>query len=205
MKDKKEESESKEEKGGSMAKIVIIVVLSVVLAGGSAGAALYFSGIFSKNEEVATSETSGGNTTAPNAVRQRALYIPLDPPFVVNLDDNGTLRFMQINVSIMARRKEVIEEIGANTPRIKNDLLMLFARQKYSELALVDERERLRKEALQLVQDVMQEISGTRGVEELFFLPQPAGFSIRASVCRQPAAPGRYREGNGTPACSASR
>ena len=175
MKDKKKESdakdekESKEEKGGSAMKIVIIVVLSVVLAGGSAGAALYFSGVFDKKEEVARNETHGDDASAANAARSRALYIPLDPPFVVNLDDNGTLRFMQINVSIMARRKEVIEEIGANTPRIKNDLLMLFARQKYSELALVDERERLRQEALKLVQDVMQEISGTGGVEELFF------------------------------------
>jgi flagellar FliL protein len=119
-----------------------------------------------KKEEVATQTDVSED---PAESRDRALYIPLDPPFVVNLDDNGTLRFMQINVSLMSRNKSVIEAMGANTPRLKNDLLMLFVGQDYANLQLVEGREQLRQEALKLVQDIMLEIGNIRGVEELYF------------------------------------
>lgn len=159
------ESEGKKKAGG-MVKIILLILFALILAGGSAGGALYFSGMLNKKEKVV--KQSSGMEEATET-RDRALYIPLDPPFVVNLDDNGTLRFMQINVSLMSRDKAVIEEMGANTPRLKNDLLMLFVGQKYSELQLVEGRERLRQEALKLVQDIMLEISNVRGVEELYF------------------------------------
>jgi len=167
-KEEKSEEKTETKKKGGLVKILMIVIGGVILVGGSAGGALYFTGMFDKNKEVA-SKNGEPETAAPAEQRERALYIPLDPPFVINLDDNGTLRFLQINVSLMAREKSIIEEMGANTPRLKNDLLMLFAGQNYDDLQRVDGREKLRQDALKLVQDIMLEISNVRGVEELYF------------------------------------
>ena len=96
-------------------------------------------------------------------------YLAFDPPLVASLDDNGTIRFLQVTVELMARDEKVIAAVGAHMPVIRNNLLMMFGGQSVSSLTNRDEKEALRKQALAEVQKIMKANTGEPGVEDLYF------------------------------------
>lgn len=151
-------------KGGSMARMFVIGAIVLVSIAGAAAGVLYFTGALQASGSAETQETA--NLSDPKAV---PLYVPIDPPIVVNVEDGGVLRFLQVNVSIMARKKDVLDDVVNNLPRLRNDLIMLFGNKRYAELKQADAKEALREEALALVQRVVEEVSGSRGIEDVYF------------------------------------
>lgn len=97
------------------------------------------------------------------------LYLPMDPPLVVSLNDAGSIRFLQVTVELMARDEHVISELKTHTPVIRNNLLMLLGGQDIAALTSRDEKEKLRKSALAEVQKIMKATTGEPGAEDLYF------------------------------------
>lgn len=103
------------------------------------------------------------------------VYLPMDPPLVVSLEDQGAIRFLQVTVEVMARDEKILEDVKTHMPVIRNNLLMLFGGQSIANLTSRDDKERLRGEALAEVQKVLKanprrdkdKVKGT--VEELYF------------------------------------
>ena len=69
----------------------------------------------------------------------------LDPPFVANFGGDQVVRFLQVTVQILTREPETVEILKANDPVMRNDLLMLFANQKYEVVAQREGKEKLRR------------------------------------------------------------
>ncbi|MGH8219819.1 MAG: flagellar basal body-associated FliL family protein [Steroidobacteraceae bacterium] len=86
-----------------------------------------------------------------SAQKGPALYVSLDPPFVTNFEADQAVRFLQISVEVMSRDPATIDVIKSNDPVVRNDLLLLFANQKYAVIATRDGKERLRAAALAAV------------------------------------------------------
>ena len=63
------------------------------------------------------------------------IYLALDPPFVVNFQADQLVRFLQVSVEVMSRDQKTLDLLKANDPVARNDLLILFANQKYATLA----------------------------------------------------------------------
>lgn len=98
------------------------------------------------------------------------LYVALDPPFVVNFEAERLVRFLQITVQVMSRDPATIEIIKANDPVVRNDLLLLFANQKYASVATREGKEQLRAEALKAVKRVVAMAGGKpERVEAVYF------------------------------------
>jgi flagellar protein FliL len=97
------------------------------------------------------------------------LYLAMDPPLVVSLQDGGTIRFLQVTVEVMAREEKVIEQVKTHTPVIRNNLLMMLGGQTLASLTNRDDKENLRKQALAEVQRILQENTGAPGVEDVYF------------------------------------
>jgi flagellar FliL protein len=97
------------------------------------------------------------------------LYLPLDPPLVVSLDDNGSIRFLQVTVELMARDEHIINDLKTHTPVIRNNLLMMLGGQNIAALTNRDEKEKLRQLSLAEVQKIMKENTGEPGIEDLYF------------------------------------
>ena len=98
------------------------------------------------------------------------LYLALDPPFVVNFESEQLVRFLQITVQLMSRDPATIELLKSNDPVIRNDLLMLFANQKYPVLATRDGKEALRAQALSSVRNVLTASGGhSERLEAVYF------------------------------------
>jgi flagellar protein FliL len=98
------------------------------------------------------------------------LYISLDPPFVTNFQPNDVARFLQVAVEVLTHDKATADIIKANDPVIRNNLLLLFSNQKYSDLASAQGKDRLRAEALTAVRQVVAANGGDASrVDAIYF------------------------------------
>lgn len=101
------------------------------------------------------------------------LYLALDPPLVVSLEDKGTIRFLQVTVEILSRDEKVITDLKTNMPVIRNNLLMLMGSQSIQSLTNRDDKEQLRAQSLAEVRKILkanptgEATPGT--VEDLYF------------------------------------
>ena len=98
-----------------------------------------------------------------------AQYFSFDPPLVVNFDDTQAVRFLQLQIDVMARDEKVIEQVKQNSPAIRNNLLMLMNNRDYKTLMTREGKEALRQECLKEVQRILKKETGASGVEDLYF------------------------------------
>jgi flagellar FliL protein len=104
------------------------------------------------------------------SVKMPALYVALDPPFVVNFDAGAGARFLQITVQLMTRDAHMAEFAKAHEPVIRNDLLLLFGNQKVEEVSTRDGKEKLRAAALEAVRKIIATEGGKpEELEALYF------------------------------------
>jgi flagellar FliL protein len=103
------------------------------------------------------------------AAEQPAVYLDLTPAFVVNLADEESMRFLQIEVELMARDQKVLDAAKNNLPRIRNALVMLFSQQHSHDLATREAKENLQKQALVEVQKALQDENAPDGIAAVYF------------------------------------
>jgi flagellar FliL protein len=97
-------------------------------------------------------------------------YVALDPPFVVNFDADQAVRFLQITVQVMSRDPATLEQLKANDPVVRNDLLLLFGSQKYEVVSTRAGKEQLRSDALTAVRSIIAGVGGKpEHVEAVYF------------------------------------
>ena len=99
-----------------------------------------------------------------------AIYVPLDPPFVVSFSDGaGDARFLQLTLQAMARDEHTIEAVKTHAPAIRNSFLFLISGYKVEDLATLAGKEKLRAAMLVAANEIMEKNTGKPGIEELYF------------------------------------
>src|SRR5215467_7573376 len=143
-------------KGKSRGKLFLIIVIStaVVLLGAAGGTAWWLTAA----KHPAAAQVSEAKTAPPPA--GPPLFVGLDPPFVVNFDAEQAVRFLQIAVQLETRDPATVELLKTNDPVVRNDLLLLFANQKYAQLSTREGKEALRSQALDAVRKVLAAAGG---------------------------------------------
>jgi flagellar FliL protein len=180
-------------------KIMIIAVAVLALVGVSVGATMFATGVFSKSEPVkkvakktadetegeekdaeagagkegdkdkAEGEGEGEEDANPDGTPRVAVYMDIEQPFVVNFQDEGQLRYLQITISVMTKNPKVVEEMKRHMPLIRNNLVMLFSGQTREGIISREGKEKIRKEAEAEVQKILKEQTGNPGVKALYF------------------------------------
>jgi flagellar FliL protein len=162
-KPKKQAAQPGEKK--SMKKILLIAGAVLVLAGG--GAAAYF--LLPMGDAQDTAE-AGADGAAPEDAQieeeREALYLPLDPAFVITFDRPDGLRYLQVNLQVMSYDAEALEKVTANVPAVRNKLIMLFSSQDFEQLGTADGKEALRQASLQAIHEATP---GKKKIDEVFF------------------------------------
>lgn len=163
--EKTEEAEDGEEgEGGSgKKKMIIIIVGAVLLIAISVGAALFFMGGDDVTEEDAAGEV------VEEEVKGDPIYIKIKPAFTVNLDPNDPVGFLQVGIQILTYSEDVGEELTTHMPLIKNNLFTMFGLQKSADLRNAEGKEKLQKEVLETVQDIIDKYGSGGEVENIFF------------------------------------
>ncbi|ODS22997.1 flagellar basal body-associated protein FliL [Candidatus Endobugula sertula] len=163
----------KPQAGSGKKKIIIFVVLAVVLIGVSIGGTLFAVQMMTPELETAAVLNDDGkpssSETEETNIKKPAIYLPLKPPIIVNFQARGRQRFLQAEITLMAREDDVIEAVKIHMPMIRNSLILLFGGQIYEELQTEAGRELLRQQALEELQAVMEQEMGKPGIERLLF------------------------------------
>jgi flagellar FliL protein len=93
----------------------------------------------------------------PEKPKGPPLYMPMDPPLVVSLEDKGSIRFLQVTVELMSRDEHVIAALKTHMPVIRNNLLMLLGGQAIGSLTNREDKEKIRAQALAEVRKILKE------------------------------------------------
>lgn len=138
----------------------LFAALFVVLAAGGGGAAWYF-GVAAPEGEREHSEV-----TAP---RGEPIYYTLESNLVVNFRNPGRVRYLQVGIELMTRDRRAVEAVKQHSPVLRNNLVMLLSDQTFESLDGREGKERLRLEALEEVQKLMEALYGSPAIESLYF------------------------------------
>ncbi len=134
-----------------MMKYAIIGVLVLLIAG---GAGLYFAGIIHFGTPEVAEVDAEGNAIIHKEVTP-PLYLPLEPPFVVNFTHRGTLRYLQLSLELMYHNEAILQQVTENMPAIRNDLILLFSNQDYETLSTLQGKEELRDKIMVAVNNIV--------------------------------------------------
>ena len=154
---------------------IMMIVIIAVVALATGGGVYFFVGGKSDKAEASehgkdSKESKDGKKKGENEHKEPAQYAKLDPPFVVNFEAKGLMRFLQVTVEVMTRDAETLELLKKNDPMIRNDLIMLFGSQQYDSISTREGKEKLRAEALETVGKVIAAEGGeAEKVEQLYF------------------------------------
>jgi flagellar FliL protein len=157
-----EGEEKPKKKKGSTLKIVLLILIPMLLIG-STVAGLYFGGVIGGGHEEGAEQEAEAEPLPP------AIYVSLDPAFVVNFANSDKARFLQVNAEVMTRKPKMEEHIKTHMPVIRNNLVLLFSSQTYDRVSTLEGKEALREEALEVIQDILYEETGDPGVEAVYF------------------------------------
>lgn len=168
MADEQENKDEGKKKGGGM-KVMLIVLVLLIVVGGSVGGGLYFGGFFGSGDEEHAED--GHKKEKVVMAKMPAIYVALDPAFVVNFSDpDAKARFLQINASVLTRDPLVEADITTHITAIRSKLSLLFSTQKEAELRTVAGQEKLAVDALAVVSKIISAETGKAiedaGVEE---------------------------------------
>jgi flagellar FliL protein len=172
---------------GGKKKLLIIIAAAVLVLGGAGGGAFFFMNKDHADEEVTADADEGEEADAKDAKKSKskskkdkkskksepkapALYVKYEPPFVVNFEAKGVMRFLQISMEVMTRDAPTSEVIKLHEPKIRNNMLMLLGSQTYDTLSSMEGKEGLRKQALATIAKVVEDEGGEgKKVEDIYF------------------------------------
>lgn len=154
-------------KGGA-----IKMILAVVLAAGAAGGGAMFYMGKKAAAKPATEQTEAGSEEGHAADDEHGekadeksggkgaaaeAFFPLSPQFVVNLNDPEAMRFLQVEVQVIAKKAAAMEAVKLNDPVVRNRLMLLFSSQTYHALLLREGKEKLQADATAEINKVLDE------------------------------------------------
>ncbi len=155
-------------KGGAL-KLILAVVIATGAAGGGAvfymgkKAASQTAAVPAEGEhaEAATDEHGEAKGDAKEGAGGKgaaaADFSPLAPQFVVNLNDEEAMRFLQVEVQVIARKSAAMEAVKLNDPVVRNRLMLLFSSQTYHTLLTRAGKEKLQTDAAAEINKVLDE------------------------------------------------
>ncbi len=101
-------------------------------------------------------------TTAP-AVE----YVSLGSNLVVNLQ--GRRKYFRADMQLMVEGEDNVEMISLHNPAIRHALIMLFSQYTPEQLQGPEQRETVRKLALEDIRKTLEKYTNSKGIKDLFF------------------------------------
>lgn len=98
-----------------------------------------------------------------------ATYVPLQPAFVVNINDGDASHFLQVEIEVGTKSPTVAEALKTHNAQIRNALLMLLGAQTAADVASREGKEALQKKVLEEIQKILTKETGKPGVDAVYF------------------------------------
>ena len=158
---KQDEAEAEAPAGGGKKKLIFMALGALLLVGGSVGGTLMI---------VGGGDSAEAEVEAPaEPDRGTATYVDMKPAFTVNLAPEDPVGFLQISMQVLTFDEDVAEELEKLKPLIRNNLVVLFGKQKSTDLRAANGKEKLQVAALETVQSIINEHGSGGEVDNVFF------------------------------------
>lgn len=159
---KDEKVEPEEKKGGGKGLIIallVVIVLLLVGVGVMTALLLTSDGGGSEKQQEVTQEVMEYSPVFKQYPQPKAGTPPsyLEMKFVVNFRGEGRARFIAVDLNIMSRYPEVIEDMEHLRPILQNDIQMLLRQVTYTEINADDGQEVVRQRILEAVKKVAED------------------------------------------------
>jgi len=160
-KDDELELDTAKPSGGGKGKMIVIIAVVMLLTTSIVIGALYFMGVFgggsSHADKDKTDKHEAKEAEPKELVVKPAFYMDLQPAFVVNFEDQTHAAYLQVEMQIMARDKEILDTVSKHMPVIRNNILLILSAQKYEEVKTRKGKEELQQTLLEAIQKVISE------------------------------------------------
>ncbi|MGI9213303.1 MAG: flagellar basal body-associated FliL family protein [Methylococcaceae bacterium] len=93
-------------------------------------------------------------------------YLPLEP-ITVNLE--GRRHYLKVDVQVLMDSKANAEKVKIHIPAIRHMLIMMLSNRNAEEIATIEERESIRKQASESTEKLLEEWDLDKGYEDVFF------------------------------------
>lgn len=172
MADEDKEGEAEAKSGGGLIRMLIFGVVGIVVIVGAQLGTLIMAR--SMMPDLIYPEWMMALAPQPEELEEMPsegppVYTKMDPSIVVSYQNGDKVRFLQVTLEAMARDEESIAAFELHAPRIRNNLLMLFANESLDTLGTIEGKEDIRRRSLEEVNDILGEESPTAKIEDVYF------------------------------------
>jgi len=134
----KNDQEEEQPKKKSKLKLIIIILIALIILGGGGFAAYMF--LF-KKEPVPPPKTD--NTTVQAAkvapVKKKEILPQIDlDPFIVNLADINSRRYLKLRIALELSDKKLVDEIKKRTAEVRDLITMLLSSKTFNDVSTFD-------------------------------------------------------------------
>lgn len=151
---------------GKKKKLIMMLVLMLVIVGVSIGGTITVLKMLAPPPPVDPDAVMEEEVEAP---AQPAIYYPLKPEYILNIDARGRRRYMRLDIALMLRDDELISVIELHRPSIDNVINLIGGGQIFEEIQTAEGKEFLRLQLTQEIQAVFEKEVGKPGVEQVLF------------------------------------
>ncbi len=153
-------------KGGSNTTKILLIVLIVLVLLLAGGGGYYFFVVNGKADSEAE-ENAAAETQAVET--KTALYMPLKPEFTINFADSSKARFLQLEITIMAREQDALDAVEKHMPVVQDNIINILSGKQFDELNKPEGKQKLAEEILKSIQGVVEQEIHRPGVEAVYF------------------------------------
>lgn len=146
-------------------KMLIIIIAAVVLLLGGGGAGYFF----------LMGADGGGEEEVVEEEQLPAVYTKIRtkagrPMFVSTLiSDDDRTHYLQAYIVAKSRDPKVGPALEKHMPLIVSRLNTMFSTQEFTKLSTIEGKQKLRSDATDLIQNILKQRIGMKGVEEVLF------------------------------------
>jgi flagellar FliL protein len=163
--DEQQNSENEGNSGGK-SKLPLLIIVGLLLVGISVGGTIAALS-FLKEEPAPAEEGEVAEEAAPPA--KPAIYYPLKPEYILNIDARGRRRFLRLDITLLTRDDDVIAAVETHRASIDNTVNLIGGGQVFEEIQTAEGKEFLRLQLLQELQAVLEKEIGKPGIEQVLF------------------------------------
>jgi len=161
------DEEESAEGGGGKKRIIILAVVALLLIGASVGGTITV--LKMMQPEPVAEDGEEGAEEETEAPEKPAIYYPLKPEYIVNIDARGRRRYLRLDLTLMVRDEDVIAAIETHRASVDNIVNLIAGGQIFEEVQTPEGKEFLRLQLLEDMQKLFETELGKPGVEQVLF------------------------------------
>ncbi|MFN7834490.1 MAG: flagellar basal body-associated protein FliL [Burkholderiaceae bacterium] len=142
-------------------KLIVLVLVVVMLLSGGAGAFLMMKAKKKPKTEAAEESHEAEKHGPP-------VFTQLEP-FVVNLNDAGSERYLQVGIAFEVKDAKISELVKAYTPILRSRILLVLTSKEVKDVGTIEGKQKVMDELLDMARETIAGPTKDKGIVDVHF------------------------------------